>query len=70
MGKKTSAGFTLAVWVFGIFGIANFPNRGIVDAVFYVLTNRWWQIVAFAPNILVLWRVSFRLNEPRPWDRN
>ena len=57
---------TLGLWLYGWFGYRNYTNLGAVLG--EVLKNGWWQIVAFTPSALVLWRLSFRLKERRPWQ--
>jgi len=59
----TAAALTGYFWLFG-----RNPSYTIVSALKAVFANTWWRIVAFTPSVLVLWRMSFRLKERRPWD--
>ena len=59
----TASALTGYFWLFG-----RNPSYTIVSALKAVFANTWWRIVAFTPSVLVLWRMSFRLKERRPWD--
>jgi ubiquinone biosynthesis protein len=55
-------------------GLVHIRNTGTLNwvhlkALFYdVLLSPIWIIIAAAPNAVVLWRLSFRLSERKPWD--
>jgi len=45
-----------------------FQRRNLEDLLLDVLGNPVWIIIAVAPILVVLWRMSFRLQERKPWD--
>jgi ubiquinone biosynthesis protein len=63
----TAAMTTGYFWLFG-HDPDTLSRYSIAGAFYAAVGNMWWRIIAFLPSILVLWRVSFRFKERRPWE--